>query len=158
MESLLSPEMGNTSVGILSTLLPVATTGELSSRLTRAREESSTRVSGPVTGCQQISVEVVLAILVVHTSVCRTFAFRVPWCKAQNPRSVQDRSLLLHPRPRQAPPQVAHARPQLAKTMMEPICSPVPSTPAVQTNAAATALPPPVVLATHGSMLTMNAG
>ena len=157
MESSLSQEMGNKSVGTLSTLLPVAAIGESSSRRMRAREESSTQASGPVPGCPQISVEVVLAILVVHTSVCPTFAFRVPWCKAQNPKSVLDRSLLLHPR--QVPlPHQEGARPPLARTMMELICSRLLSTQAAQTNAAAIAPRQTVVRATPGFTPTMNAG
>lgn len=158
MESSLSQETGNKSVGILSTLLPVAATGELSSQHTRAREQLSTRVSGPVPGCPQISVEVVLAILVVHTSVCPTFAFQVPWFKAQNPKSVQDRLLLLLLHPRHRLPLPARVRPQWARTMMEPICSQVLSALAVLRIVAAIAQPLMVVLATHGFMPTMNAG
>lgn len=157
-ESSLSQETGNKSVGILLTLLPVAATGELSSQHTRALEQSFTQVSGPVPGCPQISVEVVLAILVVHTSVCPTFAFQVPWCKALNPKSVQDRSLLLHLLQRQVPPLLACARPQLARTMMEPICSPVRSPRAAPKIAATAALPQMVVSGTPGFMQVKSAG
>merc|ERR1719443_2643846 len=31
-----------------------------------------------------------------RTSLCPTSAFRVLWCKAQNPKNVQDHNLLLH--------------------------------------------------------------
>merc|ERR1712167_38450 len=37
-----------------------------------------------------------MGILMAHISLCPTFAFRVLWCKAQNPKNVQDHSLLLH--------------------------------------------------------------
>merc|ERR1712070_338542 len=70
-----------------------------------------------------------------------------------------DQHLLLAPtllrRRRHLP---ACARLQLARTMMEPICSRVPSSPAAPTIVAATALPPLVVLDTHGCTPTMNAG
>lgn len=158
MESSPSQETDNKSAGILSTLLPVATTGELSSRLTRAREQSSTQVSGPAPGCPQISVGAVLAILMVHTSVCPTFAFQVPWFKAQNPKSVQDHRLPLLLHPHQRLPLLARVRLQWARTMTEPICNQVLSTLAVLRIVAAIAQPLMVVLATHGSTPTTNAG
>merc|ERR1711937_974922 len=112
--------------------------------------ESSTRVSGLVPGCPQISVEVVLVILVVHTLVCPTFAFRVLWCKAQSPKNVQDHSLLHHLRQHLLRlPLLACAKPRLARTMMEPICSPVPLSQAAPMTVAATVLPPMAVLVTH---------
>lgn len=158
MESSPSQEMGSKSVAMVSSLLLVAATGVSSNRITTTTELSSTRVSGLVTGCPQISVEVVLAILVVHTSVCPTFAFQVPWCKALNPKSVQDRSLLLHLLQRQVPPLLACARPQLARTMMEPICSPVRSPRAAPKIAATAALPQMVVSGTPGFMQVKSAG
>jgi hypothetical protein len=160
MENSPSREMGNKSVGTLSALRPVAATGELSNQRTRVREESFTRVNGLVTGCLvQILVEVVLAILMVHDSVSPTFAFRVLWCRALNHKSAQDLHLLpllpllLH---RLLP--VAHVRPKWARTMMEQTCSPVPSTQAALTNAAAIARPLTVALGTRGSMPTTSAG
>merc|ERR1712195_298412 len=104
-------ETANESVGMISTLLPAAAIGELSNRLTRTREQSSTQVSGPVTGFPLISAEVVLAILAVHASASQTLRFRVPSCKAQSPKNVLDRSRL-HPH-HQLRLRVRHLRPHL---------------------------------------------
>merc|ERR1712070_427436 len=115
--------MGSKSVAMVSNLLPAAVIGELSSRITTTTEQSSTQVSGPVTGCRQISVEVVLAILVVHTSASPTLRFRAPWCKAQSPKNAQDLSLLHHPRQLQVLHQEELARPWLARTTTEQTCN-----------------------------------
>lgn len=159
-ESSPSPEMGSKSVAILSSLLPVEAIGELSSQITKITEQSSTRVNGQVTGCLQISVELVLAISVVHTSVFPTSVFPPLWFKAQNHKNAQDHNLLLllHLHQLQVLLPEELARPRLARTMMEQICSLLPSAQAAQMNAAASA---PLMMAARvilGSMPMVSAG
>merc|ERR1711865_1009729 len=126
----------------------------------RIMEQSSTRVNGQVTGCLQISVELVLAISVVHTSVFPTSVFPPLWFKAQNHRNAQDHNLLLllHLHHLQVLLLEELARPRLARTMMEQICSLQPSAQAAQMNAAASA---PLMMAARvilGSMPMVSAG
>ena len=158
MESSPSPEMGSKSVAILSSLLPVEAIGELSSQITTATEQSFTQVNGQVTGCLQISVEVVPAISVVHTSVFPTSVFPPLWHKAQNHRNAQDHSLLLPLHQLQVLLPEELARPRLARTMTEQICSQLPSARAAQMNAAASAPPKMAVWDTLGSMTMVSAG
>merc|ERR1712070_1007160 len=157
-ESSPSREMGSKSVVTVSSRLPAAATGALSSRLTTTTVLSSTQVSGLVIGCLQTSVEEVLAILVVRTSVSPTFAFQAPWFKAQSHRNVQDLSLLRHLRQLQVPHQEELARPWLARTTTERICCRPRSTQEAQMRAAASAPPMMVAWVTPGFMTTVSAG
>jgi hypothetical protein len=153
-----STEMGKQSVEILSVPL-VAAIGELYSPITRVRELCSIPASGPVTGCPpMIFVEVVLVISVVRASASPILRFLVQWCKVLSLRSAQvhSRALLLRLPHRLLP--AALARPKWARTMMEPICSLVPSSLAALMHAAASAQKLPAVLVTHGFMTTMSAG
>jgi hypothetical protein len=121
MGNLPSQGMGRRSAAILSSLLPVAVIGGLSSQTTTTTAQSFIQVSGQVTGCPLIFVVEVPAILVVHTSVSLTFAFLAPWFKAQSLKNARDHSLPLHPRQLQVPHQEEPVKPKLARTTTEQI-------------------------------------